>query len=81
MREEKQRYITLWRTGTMIDWDFYVSESEAEAGDVLRNLTRQGITKATTFALGALVPALCLGEAVGVPLTPTQDTNTPEDAA
>ena len=54
-----ERFITLWRRAdSPIDWDFYVSESEAEAGEVMDNLAKQKIPKATTYRLGEVVPSL-----------------------
>ncbi len=57
------RHITLWRTGNPIVWDFYVSESEREAGNVMQNLTSQGIKVATTYKLGEKVEQLSVGAA------------------
>jgi len=53
------RFITLWRrVDSPIDWDFCVSENEAEAGEVMRNLTKQKIVKVTTYRLGDIVSSL-----------------------
>lgn len=56
------RYITVWRkAGRPMDWDFYVSENEQEAGEVVNNLTRSGVNHYSTYPIGDRVADLSLG--------------------
>lgn len=54
-----ERYITMWRkTDDVLDWDFHVSESRADAEQVVRNITRQGVHQYSTRQLGDKVEDL-----------------------
>lgn len=58
------RFITLWRRpDSPIDWEFHVSETEREASEVLGNLTKRGVKKATTYRLGEAMPSLSVSPA------------------
>ena len=55
---ERQRYITTWRKRppeSVLDWDHYVSEDDAELEGVIKNLKAQGVKQWNTFRLGERV--------------------------
>lgn len=56
------KFITVWRNpDSVLAWDFYISEDEREAGNVVRNLNDRKVKRASTYELGELNKQLCIG--------------------
>lgn len=50
-----QRYITCWAKvppDSIFEWDYYVSDSIYEVGQVIFNLKKQGVIRYETYPIG-----------------------------